>query len=79
MTAGGSTKLRSQLWFDDPSEPGMTALYLERFLNYGLNLGRPGLYGHNGLATTQGRQHDRPGGAQFLGGGHFCLFHRPPL
>ena len=36
MTAGGSTKLRSQLWFDDPSEPGMTALYLERFLNYGL-------------------------------------------
>ncbi|MCW5698624.1 MAG: dihydroxy-acid dehydratase family protein [Rhodospirillales bacterium] len=36
MTAGGSTKLRSQLWFDDPAEPGMTALYLERYLNYGL-------------------------------------------
>jgi len=36
MTAENSTKLRSQLWFDDPAEPGMTALYLERFLNYGL-------------------------------------------
>ena len=30
------TKLRSRLWFDDPSNPGMTALYLERYLNYGL-------------------------------------------
>ncbi len=30
------TRLRSQLWFDDPDEPGMTALYLERYLNYGL-------------------------------------------
>jgi xylonate dehydratase len=30
-------KLRSQLWFDDASEPGMTALYLERYLNYGLS------------------------------------------
>ena len=29
-------KLRSQRWFDDPSDPGMTALYLERYLNYGL-------------------------------------------
>jgi len=29
-------KLRSQLWFDNPSDPGMTALYLERYLNYGL-------------------------------------------
>jgi len=28
--------LRSQLWFDDPHDPGMTALYLERYLNYGL-------------------------------------------
>jgi dihydroxy-acid dehydratase len=29
-------KLRSRLWFDDPSDPDMTALYLERYLNYGL-------------------------------------------
>ncbi len=28
--------LRSQLWFNDPTNPGMTALYLERYLNYGL-------------------------------------------
>jgi len=28
--------LRSQLWFDHPDNPGMTALYLERYLNYGL-------------------------------------------
>src|SRR5579871_3708385 len=28
--------LRSQLWFDNPDDPGMTALYLERYLNYGL-------------------------------------------
>ncbi|APH73536.1 IlvD/Edd family dehydratase [Aquibium oceanicum] len=30
------TKLRSQQWFDNPADPGMTALYLERYLNYGL-------------------------------------------
>ncbi|MBP2148900.1 IlvD/Edd family dehydratase [Xanthobacter flavus] len=29
-------KLRSQLWFDNPDNPGMTALYLERYLNFGL-------------------------------------------
>src|SRR5262252_9783415 len=29
-------KLRSQSWFDSPDNPDMTALYLERFLNYGL-------------------------------------------
>jgi dihydroxy-acid dehydratase len=28
--------LRSRLWFDDPGNPKMTALYLERYLNYGL-------------------------------------------
>lgn len=28
--------LRSRRWFDDPDMPGMTALYLERYLNYGL-------------------------------------------
>ncbi|ESR24145.1 IlvD/Edd family dehydratase [Lutibaculum baratangense] len=31
-----TTKLRSQAWFDNPDNPGMTALYLERYLNYGL-------------------------------------------
>jgi dihydroxy-acid dehydratase len=29
-------KLRSQLWFDNPDNPGMTALYLERYMNFGL-------------------------------------------
>ncbi|MBX3513781.1 MAG: dihydroxy-acid dehydratase family protein [Xanthobacteraceae bacterium] len=29
-------KLRSRLWFDDSADPAMTALYLERYLNYGL-------------------------------------------
>ena len=28
--------LRSQLWFDNPDNPGMTALYIERYLNWGL-------------------------------------------
>jgi dihydroxy-acid dehydratase len=30
------TTRRSQMWFDNPGNPGMTALYLERCLNYGL-------------------------------------------
>src|SRR3954451_17166885 len=34
---GKARNLRSQLWFDDPHDPGMTALYLERYLNYGLS------------------------------------------
>jgi dihydroxy-acid dehydratase len=29
-------RLRSQLWFDNPENPGMTALYIERYLNWGL-------------------------------------------
>ncbi len=29
-------RLRSALWFDNPENPGMTALYLERYLNFGL-------------------------------------------
>ena len=29
-------KLRSQKWFDDPAHADMTALYVERFMNYGL-------------------------------------------
>ncbi len=34
--AGDKLRLRSQYWFDNPADPGMTALYLERYLNYGL-------------------------------------------
>jgi dihydroxy-acid dehydratase len=30
--------LRSRAWFDDPANPDMTALYIERYLNYGLSL-----------------------------------------
>lgn len=29
---------RHKLWFDNPDNPSMTALYLERYLNYGLTL-----------------------------------------
>ncbi|HVJ53783.1 MAG TPA: IlvD/Edd family dehydratase [Aliidongia sp.] len=29
-------KLRSKLWWDNPDNPGMTAIYLERYLNFGL-------------------------------------------
>ena len=29
-------KLRSRLWFDNPDDREMTAMYLERYLNYGL-------------------------------------------
>ncbi len=36
---GGPRKLRSQLWFDNPENPGMTALYIERYLNFGLTPG----------------------------------------
>jgi len=43
--SGGRT-LRSRAWFDDPSNADMTALYLERYMNFGLALdelqsGRP--------------------------------------
>ena len=31
-------KLRSESWFNNPDNPGMTALYLERYLNYGITL-----------------------------------------
>jgi len=39
-------KLRSQAWFDNPANIDMTALYLERYLNFGISLeelrsGRP--------------------------------------
>jgi dihydroxy-acid dehydratase len=32
-------KLRSQRWFDDPTDPGMTSLYIERMLNFGMTRG----------------------------------------
>ena len=31
-------RLRSQAWFDNPENPAMTALYLERYLNDGFTL-----------------------------------------
>ena len=34
-----SRRLRSRAWFDDPATADMTALYLERYLNFGLTLG----------------------------------------
>src|SRR5215472_17552290 len=38
MTAhnGSDKRLRSRRWFDNPHNPAMTALYTERYLNYGL-------------------------------------------
>ena len=36
MSSSTPKKLRSQAWFDNPDNPGMTALYLERYLNFGL-------------------------------------------
>ncbi|WP_373355275.1 IlvD/Edd family dehydratase [Pseudoroseicyclus sp. CXY001] len=33
-----SKTLRSRAWFDNPASPEITALYLERYLNYGLSL-----------------------------------------
>ena len=44
--ASPPTKLRSRAWFDNPENVDMTALYLERYLNFGLSLdelrsGRP--------------------------------------
>src|SRR5882724_6735792 len=46
-------KLRSRAWFDDPTNADMTALYLERYMNFGLSLeelqsGRPVI----GIAQT---------------------------
>lgn len=36
MTGDTKTILRSQLWFNNPDNPEMTALYLERYLNFGI-------------------------------------------
>lgn len=35
---GKGRRLRSRAWFDNPDNPGMTALYLERMMNFGLTL-----------------------------------------
>lgn len=35
-TSKTAKPLRSRAWFDNPENPDMTALYLERYLNYGL-------------------------------------------
>src|SRR6185312_6993359 len=32
----GDKRLRSRRWFDNPADPAMTALYLERYMNYGI-------------------------------------------
>jgi dihydroxy-acid dehydratase len=37
-TGKSRATLRSRDWWDNPDNPGMTALYLERYLNYGLTL-----------------------------------------
>ncbi|MEE2953343.1 MAG: IlvD/Edd family dehydratase [Pseudomonadota bacterium] len=37
MTTETPNKLRSRAWFDNPANPDMTALYLERYLNYGIS------------------------------------------
>jgi dihydroxy-acid dehydratase len=36
MNKNLTKRLRSQEWFNNPANPGMTALYLERYLNFGL-------------------------------------------
>ena len=46
-------RLRSRAWFDNPAKPDMTAIYVERYLNFGLTLpelqsGRPSI----GIAQT---------------------------
>jgi len=38
MTTKPPARLRSRAWFDDPSNADMTALYLERYMNFGLTL-----------------------------------------
>ena len=38
MTNAPPVKLRSRGWFDYPTTADMTALYLERYMNYGLSL-----------------------------------------
>ncbi len=36
-TNGSGSKLRSRAWFDNPANADMTALYLERYMNFGIS------------------------------------------
>ncbi|WAJ27645.1 IlvD/Edd family dehydratase [Antarcticirhabdus aurantiaca] len=36
-TSGAGSKLRSRAWFDNPANADMTALYLERYMNFGIS------------------------------------------
>jgi dihydroxy-acid dehydratase len=36
LTTHGRNRLRSRRWFDEPLDPALTALYIERYLNFGL-------------------------------------------
>src|SRR5881628_3753494 len=38
MPSDNMPKLRSRAWFDNPANIDMTALYLERYLNFGLSM-----------------------------------------
>ena len=38
MSKSANMPLRSRSWFDNSADPNMTALYVERYLNYGLSL-----------------------------------------
>jgi dihydroxy-acid dehydratase len=38
MATNSGKRLRSEAWFNTPSDPSNTAIYVERFLNYGLTL-----------------------------------------
>ena len=38
MANNKTPKLRSRAWFDNPDNADMTALYLERYMNFGLSL-----------------------------------------
>ncbi|MCW5770433.1 MAG: dihydroxy-acid dehydratase family protein [Rhodospirillaceae bacterium] len=35
--SNGGRVLRSKLWFDNPDDPHMAAMYIERYMNYGLS------------------------------------------
>ena len=35
-TEDNDKRLRSRRWFDNPADPALTALYLERYMNYGI-------------------------------------------
>src|ERR1700679_4217110 len=59
----GPKRLRSRRWFDDPADPAMTALYLERYMNYGitpeeLRGGKPIIgIAQTGSALSPGNRH----------------------